>query len=249
MPRLISTRPVAVCALALFMTLAFAGVASATKVSSELRVVAGGKVLDEETLSTGTTKVPTSSKATCFGRHDRGSGKSATVTGPTAFGLLAQAARSSSALRPFYVTDAFSFGLGLCTVGGHSATKKLSWYLKVNHKGSEVGGDAVKLKEGDEVLWALTSYPYPRELSLVAPFNATPGVPFEVSVFSYDEKGKRRPDAGATVTGATAPTDSAGKTSVVLSSGTLLRATHGKDIPSGGSYVGMCTPTGACPVP
>lgn len=244
MPRPVSIRPAAVCALALTLALSCAGVASAKKVSANLRVVAGAKVLDEATLATGTTKVPTSPKATCFGRHDGGSGMPATVNGATAFGLLAQAARSTASLRPFEVTDAFSFGLGLCTVGGHSATKKLSWYLKVNHKGSQVGGDKVKLKPGDEVLWDLASYPYPNELSLVAPTEATAGVPFGVQVFSYDEKGKRKPVAGATVSGAAAPTDAAGRATVTLSGGSLLRATHGKEIPSNG--VTVCV-AGACP--
>ena len=59
-------------------------------------------------------------------------------------------------------------------------------------------------KPGDEVLWDLApSYPYPNELALEAPERARPGVPFEVRVFSYDEKGKRKPVAGAKVSGAT----------------------------------------------
>src|SRR4029077_9793382 len=126
--------------------------------------------------STGTTKVPTSPKAKCLGAGSQGSGRAKTVKGATALGLLARAAQSNSALKPFYVTDAFSFGLGLCTVGNSTATSKLSWYLKVNHKGSQVGGDKAKLKPGDEVLWALAPYPYPNELALTGPAQATAGL-------------------------------------------------------------------------
>ncbi|MFI5028436.1 MAG: hypothetical protein ACHQCF_05580 [Solirubrobacterales bacterium] len=233
MPRHVPTRLAAACALALVLVLWAAVVAAAKSVPADLRVVvSGGKVLDEESLSTATTKVPTSPKARCFGNKSRGSGKAAKVSGPTAMGLLAQAAAGTSALRPFYVTDAFSFGLGLCTVGGYSATNRLSWYLKVNHKGAEVGGDSLKLKPGDEVLWALAAYPYPNELSLTGPSQATPGLPFQVRVFSYDEGGKRRPVPGATVTAASGPTDSSGRAMVTLVGNEELRATHGKEIPS-----------------
>jgi len=232
MPRLVPTRPAAACALALILILSTAAVAAA-KVPADLRVVGkSGKVLAEEELSTGTTKVPTSRKATCFGSGSRGSGRAKTVKGATALGLLAQAAKGNGALRPFYVTDAFSFGLGLCTVGGNSATTKLSWYLKIDHKGSQVGGDAAKLKSGDEVLWALASYPYPNELSLSGPEKATAGLPFEVKVYSYDEKGKRKPVKGATVTGASGPTGADGSTMVTLVTNEELRATHGREIPS-----------------
>ena len=127
------------------------------------------------TLKTGTTSVPTSPKATCFGKGTGGSGKAVTIKGATALGLLGQAAKSTSSLRPLLITDAFDFGLGICGVGGFKATTKLSWYLKVNHKNPELGGDSVKLKAGDEVLWALAAYPYPNELSLVAPEEATAG--------------------------------------------------------------------------
>jgi hypothetical protein len=248
MPRLIPFRLAAVCALAFTLLLSTAALAVA-KVPAGLRVVGGGKTIAQATLGTGTTSVPTSRKATCFGKGTAGSGKTATIKGATALGLLGQAAKSTSALRPLLLTDAFDFGLGICGVGGFKATAKLSWYLKVNHKNPELGGDAVKLKAGDEVLWALEPYPYPDELSLVAPFNAHPGEPFQVSVFSYHDKGKRSPAAGATVTGASGPTDSAGHAMVTLSEGTTLIATRKKDIPSNSESIAMCDANGACPVP
>lgn len=246
MPRLVSTRLLALCALALTMSLSLTAPALAKGVSADLRVIGkGGKVLSEQTLSTSTISIKTSTQAKCFGPENAGSGKSVTVQGATAMGLLAQAAKTTSALRPLSITDAFDFGLGICGVGGSVVSGKASWYLKVNHKGSMVGGDAVKLKPGDEVLWAYaTSYPYPNELALQAPATATAGTPFQVKVFSYDEKGKKKPVAGATVTGATEPTAADGTTTVSLTMPGEIRATHGKEIPS--AAVAICA-GGPCP--
>jgi hypothetical protein len=237
MPRHTPFRLAAVCVLALLL-LASTAASAAAKVTADLRVVGGGgKQLVEETLKTGTTAVPTSHKATCFGKGTAGSGKKATIKGATALGLLGQAAQTGGALQPLLLTDAFDFGLGICGVGGYKATAKLSWYLKVNHKNPELGGDAVKLKAGDEVLWALEPYPYPNELSLVGPEEATAGVPFEVRVFSYNDKGRRKPAVGATVTGGQAPTNAEGRTTVVLNDPAILTAIHGKDIPSNQVFV------------
>jgi hypothetical protein len=249
MPRLIPFRLVAACALAFVLVLSTAAIAAAKGTRADLRVIAGGgKVLDEETLQTGTTTIPTSPKATCLGKGTGGSGKGVKIKGATALGLLSQAAKSTSTLRPLLVTDHFldEFGLGLCGIGGFTSHGSSSWYLKVNHKNPELGGDSVKLKAGDEVLWALASYPYPNELSLVAPSQATPGVPFEVRVFSYSDKGKRKPAVGATVTGAVTPTNAEGRTTVTLTGSTTLIATHGKEIPSNQVPVFVCA--GVCPL-
>lgn len=248
MPRLIPFRLAAACALALVLSLSIIASAVAKGVSADLRVVGkGGKVLSEQTLATGTIAIKTSPKAKCFGAENAGSGKSVTVKGATAMGLLAQASKSTAALRPLLVTDAFDFGLGICGVGGNVVSGKASWYLKVNHKGATVGGDAVKLHPGDEVLWDLApSYPYPNELALEVPDSALAGQPFQVTVVSYDEKGKRKPVSGATVTGASGPTDASGKTTVTVSAPTPLVATHGKDIPSPAEEVciGIACPAG-----
>jgi hypothetical protein len=256
MPRPIPSRLTAACALALALCAAVAVTATATTpikkgVPVQLRVVGkGGKVLTEETMYASTTSVKTSPKANCFGAGTAGSGKSVTIKGATALGALARASKSASSLRPLLVTDAFDFGLGVCGVGASKVSGKASWYLKVNHTGASVSGDAVKLKRGDEVLWDLApSYPYPNELALAAPFSAHPGVPFEVTVVSYDEKGKRRPVAGATVTGASGPTDVHGHATVTLGAAASLSATHGKDIPSPPAYVLTCDANGTCPVP
>ena len=233
MPRLVPFRLAAACALALLVVFCVpAAIAKGPVVN--LRVVGkGGKVLAEQSLGAGATSIKTSPKANCFGAGTAGSGKSVTIKGATALGLLGQASKTTGSLRPLLVTDAFDFGLGICGVGGSKVSGKASWYLKVNHKGATVSGDAVKLKPGDEVLWDLApSYPYPNELALAVPDSALGGQPFQVTVYSYDEKGKRKPVSGATVTGASGPTDSAGKATVTLSAPASLVATHGKDIPS-----------------
>ncbi len=245
MPLLIPIRLAAACALALFLLAAGAASASAKKVEADLRVVGKGRrTLAEKTLRTGTTKIPTSRRATCFGRGTGGSGRPDRVGGPTALGLLAQAARGTRALRPLLITDSFSFGLGICGVGGSKANAKRSWYLKVNHVNPELGGEAVKLKPGDEVLWALAAFPYPNELALEAPGEAIAGAPFEVRVLSYDEKGRHRPVKGARVTGAAGPTDARGRAAVTITGPETIRATHGKEIPS--NAVGVCVAT-ICP--
>jgi hypothetical protein len=247
MPTLITKRLAAACGLALILVLSTAAAASAKKVEADLRVVGkANKVLAETTMKTGPTKIPTSKKATCFGKGTGGSGKKYGTKGPTALGFLSQAAVSIKALKPLLVTDTFvdEFGLGICGVGHSKSSSKLSWYLKVNHKNPNIGGEKAKVRKGDEVLWALAGFPYPNELALEGPGEATPGVPFEVRVFSYDDKGKRKPASGVTVTGASAPTGPDGRTQASVLAPQLIRATHGKDIPSNG--VSVCV-AGACP--
>ncbi len=247
MPRLIRFCPLAVGLLCSLAALCLPSLAGATEsgVPARLRVLIPGKVLAEETLRTGTTSIPTSSKATCFGKGTGGDGKAVSIEGPTALGLLAQAGSSNPALRPLLVSDHFSFGLALCGVGRALASGKASWYLTVNHKSPRLGGSKVMLRAGDEVLWYLApSYPYPEELALSAPPSASAGKPFGVRVFTYSEKGKRRPAAGASVTGASTPTDASGRATVRLSRPTALVATLGAEIPSGREAVCI---GGKCP--
>jgi len=245
MPRLVPYRLAAACALALTLALSLAAGAAAKGPLAELRVVGkGGKVLAERSHGAFTASVKTSPKANCFGAGTGGSGKEVTIKGPTALGLLINAARSTQALKPLLITDAFDFGLGICGVGGSVASSKASWYLKVNHKNPELGGEMVKVKTGDEVLWALASFPYPDELVLSTPDEATAGQPFTVRVFAYDDKGKRKPAAGAKVTGAADPTGADGRTTVVLKKAASLTARYGADIPSAAEAV--CV-GGKCP--
>jgi hypothetical protein len=209
MPRLVPFRLLAACALALLLLLSTSALAAAKGTPVSLRVVgSGGKALSEQFISARTTSVKTSPKATCLGGGTGGSGKSVQVKGASALSALALASKRTPALRPLLITDHFvsEFGLGLCGIGKSKTTKKLSWYLKVNHKNPNKGGEQVKLHKGDEVLWALEPYPYPDELALVAPHEAEPSKPFTVTVFSYDDTGKKTPAAGVSVTGAAAAT-------------------------------------------
>lgn len=256
MPRLIPFRLAAACALALLFALSIAGSVSAlpgTNQPLHLRVVGkGGKVLAESSVgASGKVSIKTSPKANCLGKGTGGSGRAVKIKGATALGVLAKASKSTSALKPLLLTDHFlsEFGLGLCGIGHSKATSTLSWYLKVDHKNPQRGGEQVKVRPGDEVLWALEPFPYPEELSLVAPFSANPNVPFEVTVYSYDDKGKKKPAAGAIVTGASGPTDASGHAMVTLSEEATLTARLGKDIPSNNAVVAMCLPNGACPTP
>jgi hypothetical protein len=232
MPRTMKLRTAAACALVLCMALAVTASASAT--TATLRVVGKGNVvLAEQSLKSNNIKVKTSPKATCLGAGTGGSGKSVALKGDTALGLLANGAKTVKQLAPLSLTDHFSFGLALCGVGRSVAKGKASWYLKIDHKGATVGGAKAKIKNGDEVLWDLApSYPYPEELVLSAPRQASAGVPFAVHVYAYNEKGKRKPMKGATVTGATGPTDASGMVMVTLTEPTLLSAAIGNAIPS-----------------
>jgi hypothetical protein len=245
MPRPLQLRTVGACALALCLTLALAASASAT--TATLRVVGkGNKVLAEGLVKSKNTSVKTSKKATCLGSGTGGSGKTVALKGNTALGLLADGTKSFPGLTPLSITDHYSFGLVVCGVGKSvGKVNGASWYLKINHKGATVGGDKAKIKAGDEVLWDLApSYPYPDELVVSAPTQASAGVPFAVHVYAYNEKGKRKAVKGATVTGATGPTDSSGKVMITLTEPTSLVAGLGEDIPS--AKVPVCLGT-ECP--
>ena len=246
MPRLIPFRLAAACALALVFTVVTAGAAAAKGTPAQLRVVAGQKVLADKTLRTGTTAVPTSRAATCFGKDQGGSGKKVRIAGATALGLLAQGARSTPSLRPLLITDAFSFGLGLCAIGGAEATGEGFWQLRVNHRTSEVGGDSVKLNSGDSVLWFLTPSfeASTEELWLKAPKRVRAGQPFAVRVFAYDEKGRRKPAAGVRVSGAKQRTNKGGQAMVTLQRPAKLIARQGQYIPS--DRAAICV-DGKCP--
>lgn len=235
MPRHVPFRLAAACALALILVLPSIAQAKAKGgVPATLRVVAGQKVLAETTMRTGTTAVPTSPAAKCFGKESTGSGKSVQVAGATPLGLLAQAARSNGALRPLRATDAFSFGLGLCAIGGIEARGNAFWQLWVNHRASKLGGDAVKLKRDDVALWYLKPdfEDSIEELWLKAPRNVAAGRPFQVRAFAYDEKGKRKLATGIEVSGARGRTNGNGLATVTLRRPARLIARDGKYIPS-----------------
>ncbi len=246
MPRSTLNRLAAACASVIAVSLLFAPVALAKGFEVELRVVGkGSKVLTEKTVRTATTSVKTSAKADCFGSGSGGSGKSVSLLGDTAMGVLAAGSKSTHTISPLLISDHFSFGIALCGVGSSVASGKASWYLKVNHKSLAIGGDQAKVKPGDEVLWDLApSYPYPNELVLQAPPKVSAGMPFTVRAFSYDEKGKRKPAAGVRILGASGTTGADGKATVALSRPGLLGASKSGEIPA--AKVPVCI-GGKCP--
>ena len=247
MPRLIPFRLAAACALALVLVLSTAARRRPRGTPVDLRVVGGGgKILAEEALSASTTSIKTSPKALCFGKGTGGSGKSVTIEGPTALGVLGQAAKSTAALRPLLVTDYFvsEFGLGLCGIGKAGTTSKLSWYLKVNHKNPNRSGETVKLHAGDEVLWALAPYPYPNELSLVAPSAASARGAIRSQRLLLRRQGETQAGRGSDGDRRVGADRRRRSHAVTLAEPTTLIATHGKDIPS--NRVAVCV-GGVCP--
>jgi hypothetical protein len=230
------------------------GAAPAATKGADLRVVnSAGRVLAEQRQYTGTVKIKTDPRADCFGAPG-GSGDRVRVRGATALGLVRDALGSDRDLRPLSVTDQFSFGLAVCGIGGYEAHGSSFWYLKHEHAGAQVGGDQLRLSDGDEVLWYLApGFPPPPELVLRAPARAQPGVPFEVTVFEYEDDGSRSPASGARVTGGdnASTTGAGGVASVTVSDpGTAkLRATRSADgaIPSNGVKVCVDADPSMCP--
>jgi hypothetical protein len=204
-------------------------------VGVDLRVVdTDGFTMAQQTQFTDTVTVKTSPEADCFGPPG-GSGAEKTLNGPTALGAVWDASQADADLRPIWLTDQFGFGLGLCAIGGKVPPSSGFWYLKINHVGSQVGGDQAPVANGDDVLWYLApNFPPGDELELVGPEVAQPGEPFQVQVFFYTEEGVKSPAAGAVVSGAFQPTDANGFTTVAPSpeGSVSLQATRGIDIPS-----------------
>jgi len=200
--------------------------------------------------------------ATCFGPGTGGSGEKVKIPGATALGAVRDALRAKRSLRPLLVTDAFSFGLGVCGIGGFQTPVTGFWYLKHNHVGAAVGGDQLSVKKGDGVLWHLVSdftQPLPTELEINAAPLAAPGSSLEVTVHGYADDGTRSPAAGVSVGagGAAAAqaaglapglTDANGKTTVTAANAgeLVLSASRGEDIPAAQVHVCVADSSGDC---
>ncbi len=223
MPLNHSRSRVAVAAIlgSLLLALSFSAVATAAKtkaVAAELRVVDGnGRVLAEQTQYTvGPVNVKTDPKATCFGPGDGGSGNKVEIPGPTALSLLADAGAADRDVQPLSITDAFSFGLGLCGIGKAVAPSTGFWSLKQDHAATTTGGDSTAVGAGDSILWYLvTDFNQPAPAELVLKAKRAKGGEIPVRVFAYGDDGKKTPAAGAEVSGADEVTDAKGRTVVV----------------------------------
>jgi hypothetical protein len=230
------------------------GSASAATTPGQLRVVADGKELANQTQHTRTARVRTSPKARCFGPGTGGSGDRHRTAGPNALGIIKHGMARNKKLRPLMITDHFSFGLGICGIGGHVAPRAGFWYLKVNRAASTSGGEGTRVRRGDQILWYLIrdfNRPTPAELVVDAPRRAQPNRPFEVRVTAFDDGGNPSPAAGAQVSGAVAPTGADGRTTIVPQPGTVnrVRATRPGDIPSALAIVCSGSKAKACERP
>lgn len=81
--------------------------------------------------------------------------------------------------------------------------KHAYWEILVDNVAASTGACEIKLHAGEQIVFAtvsLSAKGYP--LAVKAPAHASAGHAFTVSVVSYDAKGRAKPLAGATVTGA-----------------------------------------------
>lgn len=184
---------------AILLAAALPGAASGAPAVSQLRVEAGGVALAPGHLHVSdTARITTDTGPECGG-----TGAVKEVQGPTALGLIEYAQVVSPALRPFRVSDKFSFGLLVCGIGGVAQTDDAFWLYKANHVSPEVGGDQFPLEDGSEVLWyfqdSSAGLNTGDELALQAPARAKPGRSVSVRAFAYDSAGKRRPAAGVRI--------------------------------------------------
>jgi Domain of unknown function (DUF4430) len=112
-------------------------------------------------------------------------------------------------------------------LGDTESGTQFFWEIFVNNVAASVGGCEIKLKPGDQLLFAVvpaTGTAFPTALS--APGTATVGHSFTVKVQSFTASGKAKPLAGARVDGKL--TSSRGTVRITpTKSGTLvLQATH-----------------------
>lgn len=248
------------CALA-----ALAPSASAT-VTAKLRVLTPDRVLDPGTtyiVDEGVT-VPTRADADCFGPPG-GSGAEFTYEKPNALSLLATAGRTTKQVAPLGLTDQFGFGLGICAIGGATASSGESfWYFKANHEEASVGADQLEIHNGDEVLFYLAPdalpNPNPAELELRAPAGVKAGDAFPVTALEHKcvtdpdtfvTSCTSGPAAGVTISGADAPATTGADGTAQLSVGSVgeatVAATRGTDIPSEALAVCVGPELNSCP--
>lgn len=210
---------------------------SAAPTISKLRVEAGGQALSAGALYVNDTTRLFTRTSEC---GPDGPGDRRKIAGPSAIGLVEYARQTNARLRPYRVSDTFSFGLVVCRIGAFGAfNSNQAWLYKVNHKDALVGGDQFKLKRRDEVLWYFANFATGQntgaELGLRAPVRVRPGAAFTATAIAYDGEGRKRRAAGVKITGGRDPvvTGPDGTARVVVSKGTnALRAKRGNDIAS-----------------
>jgi Domain of unknown function (DUF4430) len=112
----------------------------------------------------------------------------------------------------------------------HSFSTNLYWSVWINNKYATTGVCEIKLRRGDQVLFAAEGSKTEDPIAIEAPSSATVGHTFQVTVVSFSEAGKSRPLAGAAVSvaGHSGKTDSHGTVPLTPSSiGTFtINAAH-----------------------
>ncbi len=186
---------------AVFVIALSASAAAATKVN--VRVEGAKATLFEGDVSVGPGRL-TSNRGKDRGSHlcnvAANGGNGAPAATPTRALLAAAELPLGDRLGPLGLEWYGSFNDFLVgSIGGEAPTGDNYWELSVNWQVAEVGGCGVALKNGDEVLWAVSNGSTPA-LRLDAPAVARKGRPFNVRVTS-GATGKAV--AGARVGGAT----------------------------------------------
>jgi hypothetical protein len=112
----------------------------------------------------------------------------------------------------------------------HSFASKLYWSVWVGNEYATTGVCEIKLHPGEKLLFAVEGSKTKDPIAIEAPRSATVGQPFTVTVVSFNEAGKSKPLAGATVSAAGASSHTNGQGTVELTpshAGTLtLHAGH-----------------------
>ena len=212
---------------------------SASAATTELRVEAEG--LD---IGPGWRYVHDSvSYTTSENEACAGSGDTGTIDGPSALGLLVQAADFTRALAPVQISDQFEFGLFVCGVGSYTSSESAFWLYKVDHVAPEVGADKFAIDGShDGVLWyfvnTATGVNTGNELVLRPADNVVEaGAPTSVVVDEYDASGTSTPAADVQILGAgDVTTDTNGTASLVFENAgrPVIRGVRGSDIPTDG---------------
>ena len=225
----------AALAACVFAVLLAASPATADAVTTKLRVEADGHDIGPGFRYVhDSVSYTTSTSAAC-----NGSGDEKTIEGPTALGLLVQAADFTRDLRPVQISDQFEFGQFVCGVGDFEGSAEAFWLYKVDHVAPEVGADQFAIdRSHGEVLWyfvnTATGMNTGNELELVLSENVVQaGTPVEVSVRQYDGSGNASPAAGVRLTGAgDVMTDANGEATVVFEDAgrPFIRGVRGTDI-------------------
>jgi hypothetical protein len=168
-----------------------------------------------------------------------GTGDSYTIDGPSALGLLIQAAGLNQALRPVQISDEFDFGQFVCGVGGYEGTDTAYWLYKVDHVAPEVGGEQFPIdRSHGTVLWYFVNGTSNsgNELELIVSDKIVrAGEPVDVTVREYDATGKASPAKGVRLKGADGVrTKKDGTAEVVFNRGRFhsIRGVRGPDIPT-----------------